>query len=336
MKPLSEYKPFLSVLIPVLNEEGYIGECLDSLQKQDYPSQRYEVIVIDGGSTDRTWDIAKQKGSEFENFHLLSNPKKIQAAALNIGLNACKGRFIVRLDGHTLADSAYLSKACETILTTCADHVGGIFMSTGIGFWGQVIARAVSTPIGVGNSQHRCNATSGWDDVGALGIYRVETLKKVGGFDEAFSSCEDCELDYRIKKNGGRVYRNGNIRFTYFARNSLKSLAKQYYRYGRLKVLLMRKLKQVPKLRHVIPLGFLLFLGLLIVGGMWLQSLWLVLAIVLVIYFSAVLGASFIELKQLKVSSLAAMMLSIATLHFSYGTGSFMGIIDSLLRPKMS
>ena len=55
--------PFVTVVIPVKNGEGRLEHCLDSLALQDYPEDRYQVIVADGRSTDRTAEIARSRGA---------------------------------------------------------------------------------------------------------------------------------------------------------------------------------------------------------------------------------------------------------------------------------
>ena len=78
--------PFVSVVVPVLDEERHIGACLRSVLEQDYPRDRYEVIVADGGSTDRTRDIVSAIAAGDSRVRLIANPGRLQAAGLNLAI----------------------------------------------------------------------------------------------------------------------------------------------------------------------------------------------------------------------------------------------------------
>src|SRR5579863_8004602 len=95
----SESLPFVSVVIPVYNEERDIEACLASVLEQDYPSARFEVIVADGGSTDRTRVIVESTAMQHPNVRLIDNPGRTQAHGLNLAILASRGQFIARQDG---------------------------------------------------------------------------------------------------------------------------------------------------------------------------------------------------------------------------------------------
>ena len=78
----------VAVIIPTLNEERFIAGCLDSVVRQTYPFGRMDVMVIDGGSKDRTRAIVEEFGRQYDNIRLLDNPGRIQSVAFNIG---CRG-----------------------------------------------------------------------------------------------------------------------------------------------------------------------------------------------------------------------------------------------------
>jgi len=318
--------PFLTVVIPIYNEEATIRICLESISLQDYPEDRYEILAIDGGSTDETRAIIRNEClPKIGNLRLLDNPKRIQSAALNIGIKAAIGEIIVRLDAHTLAPKRYFKTVAELMKSTGADHLGGIFLTRGSGIWGKSIAAAMSHKFGVGNSLHRTSTSDGINDLGALGAYRKSAFEKYGGFDEELRVCEDCEFGYRVMKAGGIVYRSGKIQFTYFARKSLLRLFKQYYLYGLYKVMLMRKVGSVPKARHVIPLVFVLNLitGIfLTVSGSSFTSIFvssLLLYIAMALYFA-------FKASPKGVKYVLPICACFITLHVSYGVGSLTGM----------
>ena len=91
----------VSVVMPVYNESRYIEPCVESLLKQNYPLQQMEWIFVDGNSTDDTVQrLEKYQARYPELIRIKNNPHKIVPYAMNIGIAAAKGRYIVRLDAH--------------------------------------------------------------------------------------------------------------------------------------------------------------------------------------------------------------------------------------------
>ena len=94
--------PFVSVIIPVYNEERYISDCLVSLIKQDYQKDDLEIICVDGISTDKTRQIIQDFSDQHHNIRLLENPDRIVSHALNAGIKASSGDVILRIDAHCI------------------------------------------------------------------------------------------------------------------------------------------------------------------------------------------------------------------------------------------
>ena len=117
--PVNE-QPTVTVAIPVLNEEKHIGACLDAIEAQTYPGI-VEILVVDGGSTDATRSLVEDRPG----VRLLHNPRRIQAAALNIALAEAKGDIFVRVDGHCLIAADYVERCVDALVATGAAMVGG-------------------------------------------------------------------------------------------------------------------------------------------------------------------------------------------------------------------
>lgn len=94
-----------SIVIPAYNEERFIGFCLQSLLDQDFPKERYEIIVVDNGSTDKTVQIAKSFG-----VRVLFEPKKGTVFARQKGSKIARGEIIVSFDADSEAPPDWLSK----------------------------------------------------------------------------------------------------------------------------------------------------------------------------------------------------------------------------------
>jgi succinoglycan biosynthesis protein ExoA len=232
--------PFVSVVIPVYNEERYIEACLRSVLEQDYPRDRYEVIVADGGSTDRTQAIVEASARAHPNVRLIDSPGRTQASGLNLAILSSRGEYIARQDGHAEWGPHHLRRSIELLVETGADNVGGRADGAGAGATARAIACAMRSPFGVGGARFRYSTIV--EDTATVfpGTFRRSAFERVGLFDEAYPPHEDYELNHRIRKSGGRVLFSPDIPTRYHVRESVSALARQYFRYGRAKVRVAR------------------------------------------------------------------------------------------------
>lgn len=257
--------PTVSVLVPVLNEAPYLARCLDCIFSQDYPPELVEVLVIDGGSTDGSRDIVAQYRYRHPNLRLLNNPSGRIATALNLGLQAANGDIIVRVDGHTLIAPDYIRRCVVALEVGLADAVGGVLRPIGYTDTGEVIAAVMAHPLGGGPALFRQAHRRHWADATYLGAWRKETLVHLGGFNERLAANEDYELFYRLRRTGGRVLVDPNIRSWTATRSTFGQLWRQYVRYGFWKAQMLKEHPRSLRLRQI-PAP-------LLVAGFWL--LWL-------------------------------------------------------------
>lgn len=98
--------PFVSVIIPTLNEERYIGKCLESIFNLDYPKNRYEIILVDNGSKDRTIEITKKFNAK------IIKRKSLTIGTLrNIGARDARGSILAFIDADCIADRNWIKRA---------------------------------------------------------------------------------------------------------------------------------------------------------------------------------------------------------------------------------
>ena len=113
----------VSVLVAIRNEEGYIERCINSLVDQDFPEEKYQVIVADGLSLDRTRDIIKSYERQFPRLiKVVDNPGITQANGRIIALHNARGRIIMYLDGHSSVTRHHISELVKS-LDDSADSV---------------------------------------------------------------------------------------------------------------------------------------------------------------------------------------------------------------------
>jgi succinoglycan biosynthesis protein ExoA len=220
--------PAVTVAIPVLDEERNIGACLDAIQVQTYP-RILEVLVSDGGSIDRTREIA----AGHPLVRIVDNPLRTRPAGLNAAIREAVGQIVVRVDARTVIAPDYVERCVEALRTSGAAVVGGPMRFTAESPLERGIAAAMRSRFGAGPAQfRRSSADARLVDTVYLGAYQLDWIRSVGGYDEDFGGNEDAELNYRARASGG-VWLDPAIRSTYAVREGLPALWCQYRRYGR-------------------------------------------------------------------------------------------------------
>jgi len=318
---------YFSIISPVRNEERYIAECLTSLVNQEYDKNKYEILIVDGMSTDATRKIIKEFAAKYPNIRVYDNPYLTVPYGLNIGIEQAKGNIIVRVDGHAALQRDYLQQCEKYLKQTDAECVGGLIESVNQTYMGRAIALAMSSPFGVGNARFRTNGKEGLVDCLAFGAYKRQVFEKIGNFDVELTRCQDDDFNYRLRQFGGKIYFTPHIRATYYPRSSLKKLWQQYFRYGLWKIRILQKHFQRMQLRQFVPPIFVLSLILsAICGILWKPAFFIFLSIVS-LYMGVTLFVSlFISLRK-GIQHIIVLPFIFPTIHISYGLGFLAGIL---------
>ena len=248
--------PTVSIVLPTLDERSYIRDCLDSLAAQDLPSI-IEILVCDGGSKDGTRDIVEQYGGTVR---LLDNPGVTAAAGMNTGIAAATGDIVCRADAHSLYATDYVRRCVEVLQETGAQNAGGPMRPIGTTNFGRAVAAVTSSPLGVGPGRFHYSTTRDEVDTVYLGCWWRRTLVDLGGYDDQHLqwAAEDQELNWRLRRGGGRIVLDPTIRSSYFCRGTPRSLARQYRNYGLAKASTLAKHGGLPTLRPLAPAGLVL------------------------------------------------------------------------------
>ena len=320
-------KPNISLLVAVRNESDHIEDCIASLIDQSYPASNLEVIILDGESDDNSVEIIKKLIENQSNFSLVTNHKRIQSAAWNLGLDICHGEIISIVSGHVIPASDYVSKAVETMQRTNADMVGGTVRSISSGKVGEAIAFAMSSPFGVGGARFRYTEKEEETDSVFMGFCRREIYEKIGKFDEELVRNQDDEFSYRLRKAGGKIICNPQIKSYYYSRSSYRSLWKQYFQYGFYKVRVLQKHPKQMSLRQFVPPLFVFALVVSVILSFLVSWGWVLLVAILCAYVLANLSASLITAQKHGWKHFFRLPLAFATLHLSYGLGFLLGLL---------
>ncbi len=241
----------VSVIVPARDEEDTIGATLTALRRQDYPA--LQIIVVDGGSTDGTVAVVERHRAEDPRVELLSNPRQIIPAALNIALASARGRWVVRMDAHSTVESGYVGAAVARLREGRWGGVGGRKDGVGTTPAGRAIAAALGSRFGVGGSLYHYGTTEQPVDHIPFGAYPTDLLRRLGGWDERLVANEDFEFDYRLRRSGAVLLFDPGLKISWRSRQTVRSLYHQYRRYGAGKVDVARLHPASLRLRHLVP-----------------------------------------------------------------------------------
>lgn len=317
---------FISVVMPIYNEEKYIENCIDSLLQQDYPKQFMEWIFVDGMSQDKTKELVQNYIERYpELIKMLDNPNKTVPYAMNIGIEAAVGKYIIRLDAHADYAEDYISKCVYYLDTTDADNVGGIAETKSKGFTGAAISKMLSSRFGVGNSEFRTNGQSGYVDTVPFGAFRREVFEKWGGYDERLTRNQDNEMNFRIRKNGGKIYLSRDIRFSYYCRDSIKGIMDMAMKNGMWNVVTMKLCPGSMGIRHFTPLAFVLSLIMLPLLNLIFRPFIYLFGMEMVLYFG--LDIYFSKKQAGSIREFGLLFLLFPMFHVTYGLGSVRGFM---------
>ena len=233
------------MVIPVLNEGNQLGSVLDSLVAQDLPSEEVEILVVDGGSTDETVEIACKKSATDPRIQVLHNPARWSSSGRNIGIQAATGEIILIVDGHSeISDKGFLRRVVAAFRSSGADSLArpAPLDTSATGWYAHGLARARASILG----HHPSSDIYSHDERfvsarSAATAYRSYVFDRIGLFDESFDACEDVELNHRLDQAGMSCFFVPSLAVPYTPRSTPLGTFRQLRRYGRGQVRFNRK-----------------------------------------------------------------------------------------------
>ena len=323
----------ITIIIPMRNEERFVGACLDSVLSQLGDLPECEVLCVDGDSTDRTRKIVMTCADRDPRVRILDNPQRIVPTAMNIAIREARGDVVIRLDCHAEYAPGYFRNCLEVLERTNADNVGGYVetVPTSDTPVGMAISAALSSRFGVGGSVFRIGGGEEEVDTVPFGCFRRDVFDRFGLYDERLVRNQDIELNTRIRRGGGRIVISPTIRSTYYARSTFGGLRQQAFGNGLWNPYTIYLAGEGVGARHFVPLVFVLSLLVLPVVGLFLRPLWWLLACECVTYF--LVGTVFARRAAQQTSASAFLvLLTFVQLHLAYGVGSLLGVLTSPMR----
>ncbi len=242
-------------VIPCLNEEKHLENLVEGLVTANR-SMPMRIIIADGGSTDRTIEIAQKLSAQHPNVSLLHNPKRIQSAAINLAVatygDGCE--YLIRIDAHADYPVDYCGTLIQEAQKTKASSVVVAMSTAGHNWFQQAVAAAQNSKLGNGGAAHRSIGQEGkWVDHGHHALMRIDAFRAVGGYDENFSHNEDAELDMRLRQAWYTIWLTGKTGLTYYPRSCPVALFRQYFQFGAGRAKTILKHRAMPKLRQLAP-----------------------------------------------------------------------------------
>jgi|Deesub1362A_J573_1020465.scaffolds.fasta_scaffold00035_145 cellulose synthase/poly-beta-1,6-N-acetylglucosamine synthase-like glycosyltransferase len=325
----------VSVVVVAKNEARNIEACLQSLLGQDFPSGGYEVIVVDGGSMDRTREIVTRYPVVLitDRFGTLGHQR-------NTGVQHASGCYVAFTDADCVADTSWLKNLVETIQKAGPEVAGvcgpnlvwpqdsdfarvvGYTQETFLGSGGSVQAANPGRFLSRANTLPNCNA-----------VYRRDILVREG-YDNRLGVGEDADLNFRLRRRGYRFLYAPRAVVWHRRAPDLGRFAAKMFAYGEAMGKLTRKHRAVVRWYAFLPPSVLL-VGLLMLGSYPFYRVSAVPALVLggIALYAA--GVAFSVLQVFRkfpkpVCLWSAMLIPVQ--HLAYGLGFLSGVMRGTLR----
>jgi glycosyltransferase involved in cell wall biosynthesis len=304
--------PSLDVIIPAANAAATVGDAIDSVKAQGY--RGLQSIVVASADEDTT-GVAREHGAQ-----VVANAAGLTPVGLNLALATGKAEFVARVDAQSIIPPGYLERAVEILVETGADNVGGMQVPSAEGGWAKTIAAAMASPLGAGDARYRIGGVAGPAETVYLGVFRRQTLERLGGYDEDFKRNQDYELNHRIRESGGVVWFDPQLKVQYRPRSSLRALARQYFEYGRWKRFFSRRHPGSLRWRQAAPPLLVGILLVSLVGSIFAPVTLLIPAA----YLLALIFGALLEIPDLGWPALG-LPAAWAIMHVSWGVGFLVG-----------
>jgi glycosyltransferase involved in cell wall biosynthesis len=312
----------VSAIIVARNSEEYIVNCIQSIINQFKEGESWELLLIDGASTDTT----KQKSSKFlkattVKYRIIDNPQKTLATGWNLGVKEALGEYVVRPDAHAELLDGYISKGIEKLKKNdLLAGVGGTLITKSQSFLGRLIAIVLSNPIGVGHSLFRIGVTQDtFTNTVVYAVYRKRIFEELGGLNEDLERNQDIDFHKRILNSGYKLLTANNMKAVYYSRTSIKKFLIQGFQNG-----YWIMFGESRHLNHLIPMFFVIFMI-----AVFLLCFKFFITFIFIHFLASILSFSFISniYNPIKLFILWGLTF---TLHIVYGFGSLVGFYKKL------
>lgn len=322
---------FISVVMPVRNEERFIAATIGELLDQDYPVDRYEILVCDGMSDDGTRDIVRGLAAADGRVVLVDNPGRRSSAGRNVGFRRARGDLVVVVDGHVhIGRRDFLAKLAMHAETSGADCLGRPqpLLPVSTGGFSEAVALSRASRLGHSPSSFIFSDAEGWAPAASMGAaYRRRVFDRIGFVDESFDACEDLEFNTRLDAAGLRCWTSPDLTVSYFARESAGALFRQMHRYGFGRYKYLRRHPHTLSAAQLAPPALVLgLMSLPLLALVW-QPLFLVGLATTLLYILVVAGGSVALARRTTWRHVGRYLVIFPAIHLGLGAGFLASVL---------
>lgn len=226
--------PNISIIVPVLNAERDINRCIGSLMNQNYPQDRYEVIIIDNGSVDKTISILNRYYDYHNNIKILHESNKGSYSARNTGIKNSKGEIIAFTDSDCIVSENWIRELSKGFISdNIGCVVGAVHSYQDNTNKGDTLVERFSKSKDIMSQERTLNSNFLPYGETANVAFRKNVFHCIGYFDEIFKSGGDADIAWRMQllTTYKLIYRPESI-VEHHHRVTLKDLFLQHFKYG--------------------------------------------------------------------------------------------------------
>ena len=331
--------PTFSFIIPCFNEELYLEQAVEAIVSNGYPLDKIEILVVDGGSTDRTIDIAQSLSEKYSFLKVLNNPKRILAAAWNIGIDNATGDLIVAGNAHAKLENNHFTKCLEFFSIYDVNCVAPVLIThpQNDTAFGNAVAGMMCHRFGVGNSDFRVGSLTEplYVDTAHLGAYKKDVFEDGVRYNEELLRSQDIELHRRLRLAGEKILLCPSIRVHYYTRSEPKGFLKFGFMNGYWVTKPWQFGVSIASVRHLTPLVFVLSIVIPLLSSLFISNVYFITFFVVLLYSILLLSVGLEQsFRKKEVSYLVLSPLVFATYHISYGIGSIVGITYAIFSTR--
>jgi succinoglycan biosynthesis protein ExoA len=328
----------VTVIMPTRNERRTIDAALDAILAQRVPGP-LEVVIADGCSDDGTRELVEGRAATDSRIALVDNPERGTPEGLNRALAVARGRYVLRVDGHTIIPPGYVRRMLRHLQSGRAEAAGGLQIAVGRGRFGRAVAVLHGSRLGIGGGRQHHALRPEYVDHITQGAYVTELCRRIGGFDERWTRNQDCEFDLRYAAAGGRLLLDPSLGYCWYVRETPRSLARQYYQYGFWRCRTVTAHPASLRLRWLAAPG--LVAALLLGAAAAVTPVGLAaLAAVIAAYALAVTAGTAALVPRTGIVQAPHVMVALATVHLSWGAGFLASLPGSIRmrrgRPRLA
>lgn len=331
--------PSISVVVPVFNEERHLQQTLTQILGQDYPCDKVEVLVVDGGSTDASLErLSPFLGREDLSVRLFHNASKLSSSARNIGIQAARNDYILFIDAHVFIPTRRLFRNMGEAVVIDKPLVLGRpqpLFSPRLSVFQEAVSAIRASCLGHSRGSYIYSNFHGWVSPLSVGVMYCRSLfERFGRFDESFDAAEDLEFNARLESHGLKALTSPQFSVFYHPRRTAPQLFYQMHRYGLGRIRFLRKHPHRSRREALVPYVVPAGIGLMLVLCWVFEGARLPATLLALTGSLFIMLASKLHLPKARWQSVSLLPLCFLVIHFGLSSGVTKGLLSRAKSPN--